>query len=399
MFSVEKAHKLSVEKDLSVEIISTSLVKKLAIDNNSCAAIAISYDQDIGDVSILTAYNIEVATYSGAQKDVLRSFLKECYGRYPAPHSHNIKKTVFWESLSRICNTSNWCKSLIYYPVQARGYSIIILLFFSCGTNVIVSEKLRLDIDNFADLLTNYLKAIDVNKQLKTIEFYVKEVGHDIASSVQAIMAKLRSVSSGRIEGERAIIKIKEAELEIMSVYRIADTLGITVDTNYNIKSESSFIFSEIVEGAIRLCESEAKERHINILFDSHSPFRDLVVFGDDKAIQLVLIQLIMNAIKYAKGSTDITIVYDGLDDGVKCSVINIGYGIEENEKNKIWSFGYRGEKAKEMHVNGSGIGLYTVKKIVTAHSGYVGMEILGASRKKTRFYFFIPKIALLNKN
>ena len=29
-----------------------------------------------------------------------------------------------------------------------------------------------------------------------------------------------------------------------------------------------------------------------------------------------------------------------------------------------IWDFGMRGKKAKELHVNGSGIGLFTVKKI-----------------------------------
>jgi len=58
-------------------------------------------------------------------------------------------------------------------------------------------------------------------------------------------------------------------------------------------------------------------------------------------------------------------------------------------ELHSIWDFGYRGREAKERHVNGSGIGLYTVRKIVTAHAGASFAERVG---QETVFRLVLPK-------
>ena len=317
--------------------------------------------------------------------------------RYPAPHSHNVTKSFFWKSLSAICNTDEWCQQVMYYPVLVREYNLILLLFYKKGIRVKVSQNLHDSIEEYLEVLTYLMDSFEVNKKYKVIQVYVKEVGHDIASSVQAILPKLRMVTRRRVEGKRAIKKVQEAELEIMSAYRIADTLGITVDPNYNIKSEKSFIFSDIVESAKNLCISEAQERHIDIIYDPILRVKKILVIGDDKALQLVLIQLIMNAIKYARGSTSITIELNDFDDALSCSVKNYGYGIKEGDLTRLWEFGYRGEDAKEMHVNGSGIGLYTVKKIIDAHSGIVGIDLSGGTKKIVKVYFRIPKTNILS--
>lgn len=400
MFSNEQCHKLNASDDFSLELMGTKFLEKFASDINSCGAILIEYDKDAhdqvgSDIDIISSCGIDVATFKGSQKNVLREFLKECYTRYPSPHSHNMSKSELWRSLSKVCNTIDWCQSVIYYPLQARGYNLILLLFYSKGFEVKITDALVHDVDEFMDILTYFMLSVDIQDRYNTIQVYVKEIGHDIASSVQAILAKLRMVSRGKIVGERAMKKIEEAEEEIMATYRIADTLGITVDPKYNLKSETLFVFSDIIESAIRLCRSEAKERHIEIKYEPMSQIRGVEIVGDDKALQLALIQLIMNAIKYARGSTDIQITLNDLDYSVECSVINVGYGIDEKDYSKLWEFGYRGDAAKEMHVNGSGIGLFTVKKIINAHSGSVGLQLSGISNKRARFYFRVPKTSL----
>lgn len=51
-----------------------------------------------------------------------------------------------------------------------------------------------------------------------------------------------------------------------------------------------------------------------------------------------------------------------------------------------------------EMHVNGSGIGLYTVRKIINAHAGVVGANISDETSNTTKFWFTIPKSSILKK-
>ena len=63
-----------------------------------------------------------------------------------------------------------------------------------------------------------------------------------------------------------------------------------------------------------------------------------------------------------------------------------------------VWDFGWRGDRAKEQHVNGSGIGLYTVKKIVSAHGGGVNLKVTGEYSNVITFLFRIPKKKILKK-
>lgn len=316
---------------------------------------------------------------------------------HSAPHIHGMKKSIFWTELSKVCNTSSWQNKAIYYPVLARDYKLIILLFFNNKQEIPQVDLIKDPIEEFIDILTTFLQIDQISQKLAATEVYVKEVGHDIASSVQVIISKLHNVSNGHYKGNYAIEKIKEAEYEIMAAYRTADTLGITVDSDYNIKSGKDFKLSDAINKSITLCLSEANERHIDIKFSPDSQLINMYVWGDDKAIQTVMVQLLMNAIKYAISSTDIYINIFDEDQNIRCTVRNVGNPIQDNERQLIWEFGYRGSKAIEMHVNGSGIGLYTVKKIITAHAGQVGLTIKGDSKNISLFHFIIPKKKVLD--
>src|SRR4051794_23934837 len=98
--------------------------------------------------------------------------------------------------------------------------------------------------------------------RLQVMETFVREVGHDIASAVQAIVPKLRNVRNGLIQGEAVNAKLAEAEGEILSTYRIADSLGITVDPEYNIGVGEFFDLKATINNVMNHCRSEAAERH-----------------------------------------------------------------------------------------------------------------------------------------
>jgi signal transduction histidine kinase len=69
-----------------------------------------------------------------------------------------------------------------------------------------------------------------------------------------------------------------------------------------------------------------------------------------------------------------------------------------DDETDQIWEFGYRGEGALERHVNGAGIGLYTVKKIVSAHGGNVSARGRRTDPNIVTFTFSIPKEKFFDK-
>jgi signal transduction histidine kinase len=150
------------------------------------------------------------------------------------------------------------------------------------------------------------------------------------------------------------------------------------------------------IVGAIRTVarqfKSEAAERHIT--FRLELPTTPIIMWGEKTAIQQAIGQLLSNAIKYSFGGNDVTIHASQSREEVEIRVQNRGHPLPTGlDLKKIWDYGFRGPNAKELHVNGSGIGLYSAKKIVTAHHGWVHAE---ADDKTTRFSMHLPsKFAL----
>ena len=414
MFSNKDCYKLVFDVIPSVDAIAESHLGALVSKNNLNACIVLVYDIESKNHTIVTSYNIDISPFKGTKNKSLTALITDCYEKHPKPHVHDISKTNFWAELKKIQHTESLLSKIIYAPISARGYNYITLFFYEkkLGLNYKITTAFVDDLYSFMDILSFLMSAEQVSKKLEIMEGYVKEIGHDIASSIQAIIAKLKAVSDGYLVGDLAINKIREAEEEIMATYRIADTLGITVDPDYNIKTGNDFDLVKVINNAISLCKSEADERGlvikcmyytqpcINVLWgDEKSMQSEIKLWGDEQAIQTAIIHLLINAIKYADNSTIIYVsAYNEVNE-LSLDVENTGMPIDDSEKHELWTFGFRGAKAYEMHVNGSGIGLFTVKKIILAHSGSVASKVLPKNGyNKVVFSFKIPKRDIIKR-
>nr|MDA3861451.1 HAMP domain-containing sensor histidine kinase [Melioribacteraceae bacterium] len=203
-------------------------------------------------------------------------------------------------------------------------------------------------------------------------------------------------IERGIYSNEQVKSKVKEAKDEILGAFRVSENLGFTVDANYNSSTGDYFDFINSAHNVVELYQSEAKERHIELkLFYNDSILK---IWGDQKGIENALGQFIINAIKYSYGSTYVRIDIRKSQDNLEVDVTNIGFPIDEKEKNNFWDFGYRGKMAFEKHVNGAGIGLATVKKIILAHGGNVSCKSSRSDTKTSIFSFSVPLDNILNK-
>ena len=86
---------------------------------------------------------------------------------------------------------------------------------------------------------------------------------------------------------------------------------------------------------------------------------------------------LIDNAIRYntERGNVTVSVVKDQKEPFAKVIIQDTGIGIPDKEKNILFRKFARGEKAKELEPNGSGLGLYITKNVVKNHGGDVFVE------------------------
>jgi signal transduction histidine kinase len=115
-------------------------------------------------------------------------------------------------------------------------------------------------------------------------------------------------------------------------------------------------------------------------------------VMADSMAMRGVIENLIQNALKYGMEGGDwlrVAAKFDAHRNELVISVADHGPGIPPEEQGKIFDPFYRGRRAVEEQIHGTGLGLNLVRTIVEAHSGTIQVESkIGAG---TEFQIRLP--------
>jgi signal transduction histidine kinase len=113
-------------------------------------------------------------------------------------------------------------------------------------------------------------------------------------------------------------------------------------------------------------------------------------VKADKEKIRIVVQNLLENSIKYSNDESKIFITVGKMDDNfVEISIKDTGIGISKTGQTKVFDKFYRDDNAQKKEAVGSGIGLYTSKKIVEKHGGKIWFET--AENQGSTFFFTIP--------
>lgn len=90
-------------------------------------------------------------------------------------------------------------------------------------------------------------------------------------------------------------------------------------------------------------------------------------------AIKRVLTNLIQNALRYSEGKIVISTSYDQSQQEICISTCDEGPGIPESDIERLFQPFTQGDQARG--TEGSGLGLAIIKRIVSAHSGYIKLS------------------------
>jgi PAS domain S-box-containing protein len=117
---------------------------------------------------------------------------------------------------------------------------------------------------------------------------------------------------------------------------------------------------------------------------------REPTIWYSRKNLRSILFNLVSNAIKYAAPGREPVIKlqsqYLHLEKVVQLSVSDNGLGIPENQHGKIFSIFRR----VHTHVEGSGVGLYLIKRILESHGDWI--EVESELRQGSTFKVFIKQ-------
>lgn len=126
----------------------------------------------------------------------------------------------------------------------------------------------------------------------------------------------------------------------------------------------------DILEHAIEMHQSLAEENNISLHLKT--PPTPVIVKGDHGLLQIVAVNLLSNAIKYGSRNGRIEVVLTPTCDGARFSVKNSGPGFPKSEIPNLFKKFSRIQTPELIKKKGTGVGLYTVWRIVKLHRGKI---------------------------
>jgi two-component system phosphate regulon sensor histidine kinase PhoR len=128
------------------------------------------------------------------------------------------------------------------------------------------------------------------------------------------------------------------------------------------------FIVLQAMENLTPMIE----QRKARIDIEDHAEGKFL--YADSSYLQLVILNLIENALKYS--ANPLLRIHASLEDKMYVlAFIDNGVGIEKRFQKKIFDRFYRVSLGNVQQVNGFGLGLSFVKTIIQAHGGHISVE------------------------
>jgi signal transduction histidine kinase/ligand-binding sensor domain-containing protein/DNA-binding NarL/FixJ family response regulator len=244
------------------------------------------------------------------------------------------------------------------------------------------------------ELLRYEIKLALVEKQKekelteRKISFFT-DISHEFRTPLTLIVSPLKElmaeVNAGHIQKKlltvhrnaRRLLSLIDQLLLFRKVESIEQQLHLS---NFDINEVCNEVFLSFAQRAASK----------NISFNFDRPLDEIYYCGDKEKIEIILFNLLSNALKYtpAGGKVELSLTDE---DGRLCIMVNdTGCGIAENISNRLFDAFYQASNTKKASQTGFGIGLYVSKKLAVAHAGslsYVSTEGMGST-----FTLVLPK-------
>jgi signal transduction histidine kinase len=126
-----------------------------------------------------------------------------------------------------------------------------------------------------------------------------------------------------------------------------------------------------------------------SITFNLHGDRSTHKVFGDAHRLEIVLTNLVSNAIKFTHEGGRIELYVTEEDGGTRVSVVDTGPGIPEEDLPRVFERFYQVGSQDRRREGGVGIGLALAKELVELHGGSIG--VASTEGKGSTFTVFFP--------
>lgn len=235
----------------------------------------------------------------------------------------------------------------------------------------------------------------ELKQQNATKSDLISISAHQLRTSLSAMKWILKMFLDGDfgvLTAEQASFMKKASESDERMIRLVNEMLSINhaEDTLEDIHTERTDLV-KLLDSVYFDFTGESYKRGIELIFlKPDVPLKEVVV--DPAKIRVVFQNLVENAIKYSNKGGKVFVTIAEREDFVEISVRDTGIGIAPGDQANIFGKFFRAQNAKDQDSVGSGLGLYTTKRIVEKHNGKIWFE--SKPGEGTTFFVRLPQTA-----
>jgi two-component system phosphate regulon sensor histidine kinase PhoR len=211
---------------------------------------------------------------------------------------------------------------------------------------------------------------------------FVANVSHELKTPLALVRMFGEMLQSGRVASEDK--RQQYLDIIVSESERLSALIENVLDFARVEKGRQAYDFAEgdvgeAVAKAIAVYRHHAEREGVELVAEIEPNLPRAYI--DDRAIQLAVINLIDNALKYARGSEVVTIRIGREGGAIVVRVVDRGPGVAPEDRERIFERFVRGSTARAAGsigsppIRGSGIGLALVKHIAESHGGHAWVE------------------------
>ncbi|HEX2988671.1 MAG TPA: GAF domain-containing protein, partial [Chloroflexota bacterium] len=234
--------------------------------------------------------------------------------------------------------------------------------------------------------------ARDISKQREVDRMkseFVSMVSHELRTPLGLIKGYASTLLNPQLNLDAATV-----QRFLMGIDGAADRLARLIENVLSVsRIESGLLrisaqpvdLSHLVSAAVTNARATTKGHEIQLTL----PRRPVKVEGDKIQLELVMDNLLGNAIKYSPMGRPIEVQVESRGSEVEVRVADQGIGIAAHHLPKVFDKFYRVEGGYSRRTPGSGLGLFICRNIIEAHGGRIWAEsVLGEG---STFAFVLP--------
>jgi two-component system phosphate regulon sensor histidine kinase PhoR len=260
-------------------------------------------------------------------------------------------------------------------------------------------EYATTDIDALSKSVQEYVKGkrIEIKNLTERDSFrkdFLGNVAHELKTPLFTVQGYILTLIEGAVNDklirDKYLGRASKGVERLVAIVKDLDMIAKLETEGLNMNVEV-FNIIDLIQNVFDLLEMRSKKRNITLQFDKIYEF-PVFVKADKERIEQVLINLIVNSVKYGKINGITTLGIESYTENkFIIKVVDNGEGIKQEHIPRLFERFYRVDQSRSREQGGSGLGLSIVKHIIEAHNETILLK--STFTEGSEFSFTLKKV------